>query len=117
MSNNTLRVTVRGAFDGLSADQRAELLADAARHDVLHAAFTAEGHLTYDLATRPFFTFRFLDSGETDEDLVAATVRAEAAAEAWLTERGYGFKNLRAQAEDLSRAPLGKRGRREAARG
>ena len=116
MSTRTFRVTVRGVFDGLSPAQRAELLAQAAEHDVLHAAFTAEGHLSYDIAARPAFTFRFQDSGEREEDVVAAAERAEAAAKAWLDGRGYGYKNLRSQAEDLSQAPLGKRQRREAAR-
>ncbi|MET9573662.1 DUF6204 family protein [Streptomyces virginiae] len=117
MSSRTFRITVRGAFDGLTDDQRAELLAAAPAHDMLRAEFTAEGHLTYDLAARPFFTFRFLDSGEAEEDVLDATARAELAAEGWLTERGYGFKQLRSQAQDLSLAPLGKRQRREAARG
>ncbi|MFE6777981.1 DUF6204 family protein [Streptomyces sp. NPDC057702] len=116
MSTRTFRVTVRGVFDGLDADQRAELLAHAEAHDVLRAAFTPEGHLSYDIAARTAFTFRFLDSGETEEDIVTATERAREAAVAWLSERGYGYRNLRAQAEDLSQAPLGKRGRREAAR-
>jgi hypothetical protein len=114
MSTRTFRIMVRGVFDGLSTDQRAELLAHAAEHDVLHAAFAPEGHLTYDLAARSAFTFRFLDSGEAEEDILAATKRAEDAAKAWLTERGYGYKNLRSQAEDLSQAPLGKRQRRAA---
>ncbi|MFE4696043.1 DUF6204 family protein [Streptomyces sp. NPDC056738] len=112
MTTRTFRVTVRGVFDGLSADQRAELLAHAPEHDVLRAAFTPEGHLSYDLAARPAFTFRYLDSGEAEEDILEAVERAEAAATAWLTERGYGFKRLKSQAEDLSQAPLGKRQRR-----
>ncbi|GAA5038020.1 DUF6204 family protein [Streptomyces siamensis] len=116
MSTRTFRITVRGVFDGLGADQRAELLARAAEHDVLRAAFTPEGHLSYDIAARPAFTFRFLDSGDAEEDILEATERAEEAARAWLGERGYGYKNLRSQAEDLSQAPLGKRQRREAAR-
>ncbi|MFF7329944.1 DUF6204 family protein [Streptomyces sp. NPDC008150] len=116
MSTRTFRVTVRGVFDGLEADQRAELASRAAEHDVLRAAFTPEGHLTYDIAARTAFTFRFLDSGEEEEDILEATERAEEAAAAWLTQRGYGYKNLRSQAEDLSQAPLGKRQRREAAR-
>ncbi|MET7303994.1 DUF6204 family protein, partial [Embleya sp. NPDC005575] len=70
MSERTFRITVRGAFDGLRDEQRAALVAEAAEHDVLQAAFTAEGHLTYDVAARPFFTFRFLDSGEAEEDIV-----------------------------------------------
>ncbi|MFJ9721902.1 DUF6204 family protein [Streptomyces sp. NPDC101209] len=116
MSTRTFRITVRGVFDGLDADQRAELLSRAAEHDVLRASFTPEGHLSYDVAARDAFTFRFLDSGEEEEDILEASTRAEEAAEAWLTERGYGYKNLRSQAEDLSQAPLGKRQRRAAAR-
>ncbi|MDQ0982731.1 DUF6204 family protein [Streptomyces sp. V2I9] len=116
MSTRTFRVIVRGVFDGLDPEQRAELLARAGEHDVLRAAFTAEGNLTYDLAARAAFTFRFLDTGEAEEDILEATERAESAAKAWLTERGYGHKNLRSTADDLSRAPLGKRQRREAAR-
>ncbi|MEU6365506.1 DUF6204 family protein [Streptomyces sp. NPDC046931] len=112
MTKRTFRVIVRGVFDGLGEGQRAELLARAAEHDVLRAAFTPEGHLSYDLAARSAFTFRFLDSGEAEEDILAATERAEEAARAWLTERGYGYKNLRSTAEDLSQAPLGKRRRR-----
>ncbi|GAA1263217.1 DUF6204 family protein [Kitasatospora nipponensis] len=117
MTDRIFRVTVRGAFDGLTEEQRATLLAEAGQHDVLHAAFTAEGHLSYDLAARPFFTFRFLESGQAEEDIVAATARAQAAAEAWLAEHGYGHKNLRAQAEDLSQAALAKRQRRALAAG
>ncbi|MER7789493.1 DUF6204 family protein [Streptomyces sp. NPDC097640] len=116
MATRTFRITVRGVFDGLSTDQRSELLARAAEHDVLRAAFTPEGHLSYDIAARPAFTFRFLDSGEAEEDILDATERAEDAAREWLGQRGYGFKNLRSSAEDLSQAPLGKRQRREAAR-
>ncbi|MGV4987567.1 DUF6204 family protein [Streptomyces sp. NRAIS4] len=114
MSTRTFRITVRGAFDGLTDAQRAALLADAAEHDVLRAAFTPEGNLTYDIAARPAFVFRFSDTGEEEEDILEATERAEEAAKAWLTERGYGFKNLRSTAEDLSQAPMGKRQRRAA---
>ncbi len=105
---------VRGVFDGLTEEQRAELLAAAPEHDVLRAAFTREGHLSYDLAARTAFTFRFLDEGEAEEDILEATERAEQSAHGWLTERGYGYRNLRSQAEDLSQAPLGKRQRRAA---
>ncbi|MGW5461222.1 DUF6204 family protein [Streptomyces sp. NPDC003996] len=114
MSTRTFRITVRGAFDGLTDTQRAALLADAAEHDVLRAAFTPEGNLTYDIAARPAFVFRFSDTGEEEEDVLEATERAEEAAKTWLTERGYGFKNLRSTAEDLSQAPMGKRQRRAA---
>ncbi|QMU70486.1 DUF6204 family protein [Streptacidiphilus sp. P02-A3a] len=117
MSTRTFRITVRGVFDQLSGEQRAELLARAAEHDVLQAAFTAQGHLSYDIAARSAFTFRFQDSGEAEEDIAEATERAEAAAGTWLAERGYQYKNLKSQAQDLSQAPLGKRQRRAAAQG
>lgn len=103
------------ASSTVSTDQRAELLHRAAEHDVLQAAFTREGHLSYDLAARAAFAFRFEDSGEREEDILAATDRAEESAKAWLAERGYGYKNLRSNTEDLSQAPLGKRQRRAAA--
>ncbi|KPI17755.1 hypothetical protein OK074_8140 [Actinobacteria bacterium OK074] len=115
MTTRTFRVTVRGVFDGLTAEQRAGLLSRAAEHDVLRAAFTPEGHLTYDLAARDAFTFRFVDGGDAEEDILEATERAEAAASAWLGARGYGYRNLRSSAEDLSLAPLGKRQRRQIA--
>lgn len=112
MTTRDFRIKVRGVFEQLSDEQRAELLAAAAEHDLFGAEFTPEGHLSYDLAARPFFTFRFADSGESDEDLVAATERAEAAARAWLDERGLGFRLIQTQAEDLSQVPLSKRQRR-----
>ncbi|WP_416518263.1 DUF6204 family protein [Streptomyces achromogenes] len=114
MTTRTFRITVRGAFDGLTEAQRAALLADAAEHDVLRAAFTPEGTLTYDIAARPAFVFRFSATGEKEEDILEATERAETAAASWLTGRGYGYKHLRSTAEDLSQAPLGKRQRRAA---
>ncbi|MCX4745607.1 DUF6204 family protein [Kitasatospora sp. NBC_01287] len=117
MSERTFRITVRGAFEGLSEAQRAALLSAAAEHDVLFASYTKEGHLSYELAARADFTFRFLESGEADEDLVPAAARAEATAVAWLDGRGYGYKNLRSVAEDLSKAALGKRQRRAQASG
>ncbi len=117
MSSRQFRIIVRGAFGELSDEQRAQLLAEAGEHDVLFAAFTPEGHLTYDVAARPFFTFRFADAGNTDEDLPRAEGRALERAEAWLTGRGLPFGELTALGEDLSKAPLGKRQRRAAARG
>ena len=113
MTTRTFRITVRGVFVALSEQQRAGLLADAAEHDVLAAAFTPEGHLSYDVAARPAFTFRFLEHGEDEEDVLLAAERAESAARAWLEGRGYGYKDLRSQAQDMSQAPMGKRQRRE----
>ncbi|GAA0225414.1 DUF6204 family protein [Cryptosporangium japonicum] len=116
MSTRTFRITVRGVFDGLTPEQRASLQSRAAEHDVFNAAFTPEGTLTYDVAVRPAFTFRFSETGEDEEDILLASEQAEEKAAAWLTERGYGYKNLRSSAQDMSQAPLGKRARREASR-
>ncbi|PYC78561.1 hypothetical protein C7C46_15760 [Streptomyces tateyamensis] len=117
MTDRTFRIMVRGAFEGLTQEQRAELLAAAADHDMLFARFTPEGHLSYDLRARADFTFRYLATGAADEDLLPATAQAEASAMEWLEQRGYGYRNLRSTAEDLSKAALGKRQRRERAAG
>jgi hypothetical protein len=116
MSTRTIRVTVRGAFDALTDEQRAGLLERAGEHDVAFAAYTAEGSLTYDIATRPFFTFRFAGTAETEQDIPAVVRHAETAAATYLTEHGYAYKNLTSQAVDMSQVPLGKRGKREEAR-
>jgi hypothetical protein len=112
MSSRTIRVTVRGAFDALTDAQRATLLADAAAHDVMHAAFTTDGTITYDVGARPFFTFRFQATADDEQAIPAVTARAEAAAAGWLGSRGYAFKNLTSQTVDMSQIPLGKRGRK-----
>src|SRR5260370_1169360 len=88
MSERIFRVTVRGAFDGLTETQRAELFAAAAQHDLMDASFTPEGHLAYDLAARPFFTFRFLESGEKDEDIADAPTRARGPSKLGAWEHG-----------------------------
>ena len=114
MSTRQIRVTVRGAFDGLTEPQRAELLAAQAEHDFLHTVYTPEGHLAYDVAARPFFTFRFLAEVADEKDIQDAAAQAELDAAAWLDARGYGWKNLTSQTVDMSEVPLGARGRRAA---
>lgn len=115
MSTRTVRVTVRGAFAGLSADQRAELRARQAEHDFLHTAYTPDGALTYDdVAVRPFFTFRFLRTAEDEKDVPDVAAQAELDAAAWLDGHGYAYKNLTAHTVDMSQVPLGARGRRAA---
>ncbi|WP_250037665.1 DUF6204 family protein [Paractinoplanes maris] len=113
----TVRVTVRGSFDGLSAAQVAELEAAAAEHSFMNTRYTSEGYLAYDVPARPFFTFRFAEEVAGAEEVPAAAVRAQAKAEAWLAGHGYAFKSVTTQAVDMAEVPLGKRGRREASRG
>ncbi|MEU4238419.1 DUF6204 family protein [Actinoplanes sp. NPDC026619] len=112
--SRTIRVTVRGVFDGLSESQLAELVAEQADHDFLHTAYTADGYLAYDLPARPFFTFRFADHVDEENQIPQAAARAEAKAAAWMAGRGYPVKDLTSQTVDMSVVPLGKRGRREA---
>ena len=58
MAGHIHRVTVRGRFRDLTPDARAALEADAQAHDVLAAAFTPRGTLTYEPSV-DFFTFRY----------------------------------------------------------
>jgi hypothetical protein len=116
MTSRTIRITVRGSFDGLSEAQLAGLVAEQAEHDFLRTVYTPDGYLAYDLPARPFFTFRFVEQVAAESEIAAAAARAERTAAAWMAERGYPVKNLSAQAVDMSEVPLGKRGRRESAR-
>src|SRR4051794_35320472 len=113
LMSRTIRVTVRGFFDGLSEAQLAELIADRAEHDFLRTEYTPEGYLAYELPARPFFSFRFAEQVDEETEIPQASARAEGKAAAWMAERGYPVKNLSAQAVDMSTVPLGKRGRRE----
>jgi hypothetical protein len=116
MSTRNVRITVRGTFDGLTADQLAELVAGQGEHDFLRTEYTADGYLAYDLPARPFFTFRFADQVAEEAEIARAVGRAEQKAAAWMAQRGYAVKNVTSQAVDMSEVPLGKRGRREADR-
>ncbi|BCY10359.1 DUF6204 family protein [Actinoplanes sp. L3-i22] len=113
--SRTIRVTVRGSFDNLTDEQKAELVANGG-DDLLTVEYTERGHLTYDLAARPFFTFRFAEQVAGEQEIPQATIRAEMKAVTWLEERGYGYKKITSQTVDMSEVPLGKRGKREAAK-
>jgi hypothetical protein len=112
----TIRVTVRGAFDGLTAEQTGRLRDEQAEHDPLRTVYTPEGYLTYDVPARPFFAFRFAEQAEDEAGVAAAAARAEAKAVAWMAGRGYPIKKVTSQAVDMSEVPLGRRGKREARR-
>ncbi len=116
MSSRTIRVTVRGTFDGLTAEQTARLAAAQGEHDFLGTEYTAEGYLAYDVPARPFFTFRFAEQAADEAGVAAAGARAEAKAVAWMAGNGYPVKNVTTQTVDMSEVPLGRRGRKEAAR-
>ncbi|KUL30835.1 DUF6204 family protein [Actinoplanes awajinensis] len=111
----TIRVTVRGAFDALTDAQKAALAADGG-DDLLTVQYTEQGHLSYDIAARPFFTYRFAEQVTSETDIPQVTARAEAKTVAWLDAHGYAYKKLTSQTVDMSEVPLGKRGKKEAAK-
>ena len=115
-----VRIKIRGELTDLTDEQRAGLRAEAPDHDPLSAtgsSFTREGHVTYEIDSWPFFTFRFADSAETDDELAVAADRAVSGARAWLDARGLTYRLREPQVEDLSQAPQGSRQRREQRRG
>ncbi|MET0420148.1 MAG: DUF6204 family protein, partial [Acidimicrobiia bacterium] len=69
MTLRIFRVTVRGRFGALAEPVRARLLTDAAAHDVVKAAFTETGTLTYERTLHSFtFRFRLRDESATEAD-------------------------------------------------
>ena len=117
MGTREIRIKIRGEFKDLTAQQRDDLRAVAVQHDPLSTTFTREGDVSYEVDVRPFFTFRFADSAETDDDVAVAAQRAESTARSWLDERGLAYRLREPQVEDLSQAPVGSRQRREQRRG
>jgi hypothetical protein len=117
MSTRELRIKVRGEFKDLTSEQRADLLAAGAEHDMLGASFTREGHVAYGLAARPFFTLRIADTSETDDDVAAATDRAVASVREWLDACGLSYRLKEPVVEDLSQAAVSKRQRKAQHRG
>lgn len=94
--SRTYRVTVAGRFAGLTTEQKDRLRAEAAEHDMFHAAFTPEGTFIYsDALTR--FTVRSLVTSQEPSPADAdaeATALAEDAARSLLAARGLGHKDL-----------------------
>lgn len=71
MSDRTFRVLVRGRFTEIPAARRAELLAEADKHDALFAEFTDEGTLTYDRSLTAFSVRCVIHTAE-ERDAVTA---------------------------------------------
>lgn len=95
------RVTVRGRFSGLTDRQRSALHSAATEHDLFLSSFSEEGSLTYG-STVDFFSFRReirLPSGGSEETACAEAI--DSAGE-FLRVLGYGYKDLKARAMDMS---------------
>lgn len=104
MSLHVFRVIVRGRFDALDDEARADLRADL-DEDVAALAFTPEGTLGYD---RALDAFGFRVEVRVDADLGPAELgqlaRDEGTARltSHLDARGIGYRGLRATADDMS---------------
>jgi hypothetical protein len=98
MTDRSYRVLVYGTFDDLDDAARQRLVAERDAHDLLRAAFTDAGTLTYELPIRTF-TFRCVVH-ETVEDATDSGARARADAQtrarAVLDDAGLGYRDLRA---------------------
>ncbi|MDT0319188.1 DUF6204 family protein [Streptomyces millisiae] len=104
------RVTVRGAFEGLSDADRARL---AAEPGLLGPAYTERGAFTCD-RTMTAFSFRCQVPVEDDRDGEAeATARALAA----LAAHGFPHRVLRVAVTDLRAVKVRRRNRGEVRRG
>lgn len=79
METRRYRTIVRGQFEAVNDTQREHLLADAANHDALKAAFTPDGTLTYDRALK-FFSYRY-QFDVTGESAADCDLEAELLAE------------------------------------
>ncbi|MFE9407746.1 DUF6204 family protein [Streptomyces sp. NPDC006704] len=108
---HTYRVIVRGVWDGLSADSRARLLAEADEHGLTAMAFTPEGSLAYDRALK-HFSWRFtVVSDAADGEEMAAAI-AEDRAESALSALSHGFRDLRSTVTDLDTMKINYKGGR-----
>ena len=106
MGTSIHRVVVRGQFDGLSDDQRADLLAEADDHEIFKATYTEWGSFTYDRALVAF-QLRYevrLDPAASPADGTAPdpVEIGLAKARAQLAEWGLPAKHLRATATDMT---------------
>lgn len=96
-----LRVVVRGEFDQLTDNARAQLLADQAQHDIFVSSFTGEGTFTYDERIVAFnFRYEVRDTDDLDEtEIIEAALERSAAA---LAQKGLAHKRLRATVTDMA---------------
>jgi hypothetical protein len=108
--DRTYRVIVHGKFDGLDEAAVRTLRADADSHTLFDAAFSDEGSIVYDADLR-FFTFRCQAYGAGPQSEREALRSAQNRAAAYLTGRGWGFRDLRADAMSMDDMRVHRKGR------
>ncbi len=106
MATRIYRVVVRGHFHGLDEEQRANLRAAAADHEIFKSAYTRDGTLTYE-PNLVAFSFRY-EMREPDDTLSDAEAEsavidaAKAKARASLDVMGVEHRHLRATATNMA---------------
>lgn len=100
MSDRTYRIIVRGTFADLDDAQRAALVKCAPEHDLLTAALTDDGTLTYEVPPRTF-TFRCVVRQPADANDATAIQAACDRAATLLADRGIRHSALRGTATSL----------------
>ncbi|MGW2618650.1 DUF6204 family protein [Streptomyces sp. NPDC001500] len=98
---HTYRVIVRGAWDGLTEEARARLLAEAAEHGLTSMRFTEEGTLSYQPSPLKHFSMRFVVVSDAADGEEMAGALAEERAETTLRTLGCGFTGLKSTVTDL----------------
>ncbi|MFF8277862.1 DUF6204 family protein [Streptomyces lateritius] len=99
-TQHTYRVIVRGAFEGLSEESRARLLAEVDDHGMAAMRFTTEGSLAYD-RTLKHFSYRLVVLSDAAEGEEMAAAIAEDRAETALAGLGHGHGELRSTVTDM----------------
>lgn len=108
---HTCRVIVRGAWQDLTEEARARLLAGAGEHGLTSMRFTEEGTLSYEPSPLRHFSLRYaVVSDAADGEEMAAAV-AEDRTESTLRAVGYGFGGLRSTVTDLDTVKIKRKSR------
>ncbi|GGX22408.1 hypothetical protein GCM10010341_49660 [Streptomyces noursei] len=109
-TQHTYRVIVRGKWDHLTAEARAQLLAEVDDHGLAQMRFTPEGSLAYD-ATLHAFSYRYVivSDAALGEEMAAAL--GEEKAEGALRTAGLGYRELRATATDMDTMKINRKDR------
>ncbi|MFE3825429.1 DUF6204 family protein [Streptomyces sp. NPDC059092] len=113
-TQHTYRVIVRGAWEGLTDENRARLLAELDSHGLAQMRFTPEGSLTYD-ATLKHFSYRYEVVSDAADGEEMAGAFAEERAEAALRALGCGHGSLRSTVTDLDTMKINRKGPKGAA--
>ncbi|CAM5347942.1 hypothetical protein SVIOM342S_04177 [Streptomyces violaceorubidus] len=108
---HTYRVIVRGTWEGLSEQARAQLLAEADEHGMASMRFTEEGSLSYEPAPRKHFSMRYVVVSDAADGEEMAGAIAQDRAEGALRGLGYGFRDLRCTVTDLDTVKVNRKSR------